>query len=229
VLVIRVTFADGATEDREDDSPCIGSMLDPALKHPSEERWYLWLDGDRWPLSFCGHNASPLSQWRGWGAWVWRITSGNGEPLAGRWESCRVETCEEQIARLTAERDAWERSARDIAAGSDARGATIWRLQNRLSRWYRRFTRVDVALRQWKPLAQAWQARCEEAQAGERAEKARADAAEKRLLQVDACVVCEAALLPPDEPPHCVDCCPTEEHEAEWERRCRGGKDGESK
>jgi len=105
VLVIRVTFADGATEDREDDSPCIGSMLDPALKHPSEERWYLWLDGDRWPLSFCGHSASPLSQWRGWGAWVWRITSGNGEPLAGRWESCRVETCEEQIARLTAERD----------------------------------------------------------------------------------------------------------------------------
>jgi hypothetical protein len=45
VLVIRVTFADGATEDREDDSPCIGSLLDPALKHPSEERWYLWLDG----------------------------------------------------------------------------------------------------------------------------------------------------------------------------------------
>ncbi len=104
--MIRVTFADGATEDRDDDSPCIGSLLDPALKHPSEERWYLWLDGDRWPLSFCGHSASPLSQWRGWGAWVWRITSGKGEPLAGRWESCHVETCEEQIARLTAERDA---------------------------------------------------------------------------------------------------------------------------
>lgn len=105
MLVIRVTFADGTTEDREDDSPCIGSMLDPALKHPSEERWYLWLDGDRWPLSFCGHNASPLSQWRGWGAWVWRITSGKDEPLAGQWAECRVETCEEQIARLTAERD----------------------------------------------------------------------------------------------------------------------------
>ena len=207
--MIRVTFAvDKATEDREDDSPCIGSLLDPALKHPSEERWYLWLDGDRWPLSFCGHSASPLSQWRGWGAWVWRITSGKGEPLAGRWESCHVETCEEQIARLTAERDAWERSARDIAAGSDARGATIWRLQNRLSRWYRRFTRVDVALRQWKPLAQAWQARCEEAQAGERAEKARADAAEKRLAglrawAVQACDVLAAELLPAELPPHC--------------------------
>lgn len=72
----------------------------------------------------------------------------------------RVESFEEQIARLTAERDAWERSARDIAAGSDARGATIWRLQNRLARWFRRFRRADVALRQWKPEAQAWQARC---------------------------------------------------------------------
>lgn len=31
------------------------------------------------------------------------------------------------------------------------------------------------------------------------------------------CVVCGAELLPPDAPPHCLDCHPTEEHEIEWE------------
>ncbi len=149
--MIRVTFADGATEDREDDTTC---RPDP---HSDFE--------------------SAIHLYRGS-----RVEVKRGDI----WDDCHVETFEEQIARLMAERDAWERSARDIAAGSDARGATIWRLQNRLSRWYRRFTRVDVALRQWKPLAQAWQARCEEAQAGERAEKARGDAAEKRLADLRA-------------------------------------------
>jgi hypothetical protein len=151
--VIRVTFADGATEDREDDSPCIGSMLDPALKHPSEERWYLWLDGDRWPLSFCGHSASPLSQWRGWGAWVWRITSAPNEPLAGQWAECHVESYPEQIDRLTAERDEEEQRA---------------------DRW-----RADYDHKQ-----EEWSSSCDILAADLATEKARADAAGKRLADL---------------------------------------------
>jgi hypothetical protein len=38
----------------------------------------------------------------------------------------------------------------------------------------------------------------------------------KALRLRDACVVCGADLLPPDAPPHCLDCNPTEEHEIAW-------------
>ena len=102
--MIRVTFADGY-EDREDDSPCIANVFEPVLRHPSEERWYLWFPDASPPFSFCARNVIPLSDWRGGGALVWRITSAANEPLAGQWAPCRVESYPEQIARLTAERD----------------------------------------------------------------------------------------------------------------------------
>jgi hypothetical protein len=190
--VIRVTFADGATEDREDDSDC----------YPDAHANFV----------------STLHINRGADV---RVKVGVDE-----WRLCYVETCEEQIARLTAERDEahqkyvlrdahallWKGWAREFLRQRDAES-------QRADRW-----RADYDHKQ-----EEWSSSCDILAAERDVEKARADAAEKRLLQVDACVVCEAALLPPDEPPHCVDCCPTEEHEAEWERRCRGGKDGESK
>ena len=103
--MIRVTFADGY-EDREDDSPCIANVFEPVLRHPSEERWYLWFPGATMPFSFCARTVRLLSALRGDGALVWRITSAPSEPLAGRWEECRVESYPEQIARLEWERDA---------------------------------------------------------------------------------------------------------------------------
>lgn len=56
---------------------------------------------------------------------VWRLTGHTEEPytLTGEWQSCRVETVEEQIARLTRERDAVIRDVRgfvyDIATNYD--------------------------------------------------------------------------------------------------------------
>ena len=192
MLVIRVTFADGATEDREDASPAR-------------------------PLPFLGGSIA-LGKCREYE--VVRVERN------GKWVKCRVESYPEQIARLEGERDAthqkyvlrdawallWKGWAREFLRQRDAES-------QRADRW-----RADYDHKQ-----EEWSSSCDILAAERDVEKARADAAEKRLLQVDACVVCEAALLPPDEPPHCVDCCPTEEHEAEWERRCRGGKDGESK
>jgi hypothetical protein len=124
--MIRVTFADGATEDREDDSPCI--ITDSAVAWTpanvidvdplselllSEERdpgmWVLTDKGGPLVLGPEHRQGARTSQLRGWrgSTWpaVWRITSAPNEPLAGQWAECRVETCEEQIARLTAERD----------------------------------------------------------------------------------------------------------------------------
>lgn len=115
----RVTFADGY-EDREDDSPCIANVFEPVLRHPSEDRWYLWFPDASPPFSFCARNVIRLSDWRGGGALVWRITSAPNEPLAGQWAECHVEGHEEQIARLTAERDA---ATRHLAAAVEQASA----------------------------------------------------------------------------------------------------------
>ena len=123
--MIRVTFADGATEDREDDSPCIANVFEPVLRHPSEERWYLYFPGAHPAFSFCARNVIRLSDWRGGGALVWRITSAPDEPLAGEWAECRVESYPEQIARLTGERDAAEKRLAGLRAWAVAMIA-IW-------------------------------------------------------------------------------------------------------
>jgi hypothetical protein len=78
--VIRVTFADGATEDREDDTTC---RPDP---HSDFE--------------------SAIHLYRGS-----RVEVKRGDI----WDDCHVETFEEQIARLMAERDG-ERARADKLA-----------------------------------------------------------------------------------------------------------------
>jgi len=51
----------------------------------------------------------------------------------------------EQELRCAEDRAAsWERAAKDIASGSDARGQTIWRLQNRLTRLRRHLRRAQA-------------------------------------------------------------------------------------
>lgn len=62
------------------------------------------------------------------------------------------------------QRDAWKAVAENIASGSDARGQTILRLQNRLRRWKRRAGRNNGARREWMTLAKAWEFRAKEAQ-----------------------------------------------------------------
>lgn len=105
---LQIRFADDTTEERDAASPCIFDLFDPVLKHPSEERWYLWLPDAERPLSFCGRSVRTLDTLRGERAMVWRITGQDAatKALIGEWQSAYVETREEQIERLTAERDA---------------------------------------------------------------------------------------------------------------------------
>lgn len=125
---ILVTFEDGATELRAANSPCVltdnpiewtpdnvvdfDSLSAEILNDPRDPG--LWVVTDRGgPLNLShdriGARTSQLRAWCGFkSVHVWRITGGRGkkEPLVGEWQSCRVETVEEQIARLTQERDA---------------------------------------------------------------------------------------------------------------------------
>lgn len=130
---ILVTYEDGTTEERDADSPCIANIFEPRLRHPSEERWYLYFPDAHPPLSFCAHSVRALRDWRG-EALVWRITGQDPETkaLIGLWEACRVETVDEQIERLARERDAkkaraarWKKAARRLRwwAQDEARGA----------------------------------------------------------------------------------------------------------
>jgi hypothetical protein len=109
-MLLQITFDDGTTELRNADSPCVADLFKPHLRHPSEDRWYHSFRGDSLPLWFCGHAVRPLRDTRG-GALVWRLTGGlgEGESLTGEWAACRVETVEEQVFRLTQERDAARR------------------------------------------------------------------------------------------------------------------------
>jgi hypothetical protein len=108
VLVIRVTFADGATEDREDASPAFSNgawiLPDPAtcaiVSVAGKMVGFSTPDGGETVSFGLEHTGRSFESCR-----VWRITSAPNEPLAGEWAECHVETCEEQIARLTTERD----------------------------------------------------------------------------------------------------------------------------
>lgn len=115
-MEILCTFEDSTTELRATDCPCVSAPMfvsDMEPQHPSEERWYLWFQDERFPLSFCGLTVRTLAFWRGGTAYVWRMTGQNPvtKAITGDWQSCHVESVNEQIARLTQERD----EARDVA------------------------------------------------------------------------------------------------------------------
>lgn len=100
--MIHVTFtADKATEDRFECSPalCSSAQYHPEILDPA--RW-------TWPaaLAYAATHHLAAGCARGRTVRVWRLTSGKGEQLAGQWAECHVESHEEQIARLTAEKDA---------------------------------------------------------------------------------------------------------------------------
>ena len=109
MMDILVTFPDGTTELRAPESACLSSIGDSRLRHPSEERWYLYFPEDHRPFSFCGMSVFRLRDVRGvWStARVWRLTGHTEEPytLTGEWQKVQIETVDEQIARLTRERD----------------------------------------------------------------------------------------------------------------------------
>lgn len=111
---IQVRFEDGTVETRDADTVCLPYWFDPPPKHPIEERWYLFFPGSDRPLSFCALDVWRLGDKRGWKTTaVWRITGQDPttKALTGKWATCRVETAEEQIERLTAERDKAERES----------------------------------------------------------------------------------------------------------------------
>ncbi len=89
---IEVTFADGTKELRSAESPCYPD-------HPLAPN----IPAGFWPLTF-----ATVGRLRGGVAWLWRETGPRveGVPLTGEWVRGRVETQEEQIDRLTRERDA---------------------------------------------------------------------------------------------------------------------------
>lgn len=116
---ILITYADGATEQRPGDSACLATIFEPPPKHPSEERWYLYFPGEALPLSFCAITVRPIESVRAFrNVYVWRLTGHTEEPytLTGEWQSCNVETVDEQIARLTRERDDARECACRLAA-----------------------------------------------------------------------------------------------------------------
>lgn len=123
---ILVTFPDGTTELRAANSPCAISDsplawtpinvtdIDPlSVELDDKTDPGLWVVTDRGgPLYLsrgrCGARTYQLRAWRGFESVdVWRITGQDAvtKALTGEWQSCRVETVDEQIARLTRERD----------------------------------------------------------------------------------------------------------------------------
>lgn len=116
---------------------------------------------------------------------VHRLTGRDAAALRYQRDAHAEEAGRERQRRMAAERDrddwrehsarGWEERNIHVARGNeylrqkneqhvlaDARGETIWKLQNRLTRWQRRYRRATVALHTWKPEAQAWKARAEE-------------------------------------------------------------------
>lgn len=109
---VLVRFEDGTTELRGSNSPALISTSAPPwtprdVREVRPEESYnpkaYWLDT---PGPWLGR-AHGLWTWRGSYVLLWRITGGRdkGKPLTGEWQSARVETVDEQIARLTRERD----------------------------------------------------------------------------------------------------------------------------
>jgi len=100
--VIRVAFPDGSHEDRPSNSPAY-----PDWMRPSDALYFGWHEGRfvAGPLT--------LANLRGSRAWAWRVTGQDSETKAlnGEWQRCKVETTDEQIARLETELD----EARDVA------------------------------------------------------------------------------------------------------------------
>lgn len=97
---VLVTFEDGTTELRPANSPAHfhpvrrlrGDVLGPGDYETA-------LDG-RWLTIARMRGQQAVSVWRETGV------RAEGKPLTGEWRACRVETVEEQIERLTLERDA---------------------------------------------------------------------------------------------------------------------------
>ncbi len=105
---ILVTFPDGTSELRAPDSACLWSLFDPPSRHPSEERWYLYFPDEARPLSFLARPVAMVRDVRGaHDVYVWRLTGHTEEPytLTGEWQAVHVETVDEQLSRLTRERD----------------------------------------------------------------------------------------------------------------------------
>ena len=115
---ILVTYEDGTTEFRDAACPCLMALDEPPTRSPSDglveieehERGPVWF--------FCDWTIWKIAELRGRSAYVWRNTGGwgQGEALTSEWASCRVETVDEQIARLTREREEARSCARRLAA-----------------------------------------------------------------------------------------------------------------
>lgn len=115
---ILVTFPDGTTELRAADSACLYSLFDPPPRHPSEERWYLYFPDAAHPFSFCARPVVTLVEVRGAAdVYVWRIAGQDAvtKALTGEWQRAQIETVDQQIERLTRERDVARALAREVA------------------------------------------------------------------------------------------------------------------
>jgi len=130
---VLITFEDGSTELRPANSPCVladepvtwtpVNVIDIDDLPTDDSDPGLWVVTDKGgPLRFSrnrrGARTSQLRAWRGFSTvLVWRIVACEllTGALCGEWQSATVETVDEQIARLTRERDAAVRAIGEAA------------------------------------------------------------------------------------------------------------------
>lgn len=128
---ILVTFPDGTTELRAANSLCVLDFESPPraphmAKHADIEGWCL----DGRVARQIGHvRGSPFS-------WSWRLTGHTEEPytLTGEWQKVQIETVDEQIERLTRERDT-EKERADAAEWRWTEAACFIRQNAKAAAW----------------------------------------------------------------------------------------------
>ena len=128
---ILVTYPDGTTELRAGNFPVrhpgqnyhpdlFGALGDTLLGSIADRRAWeraTLYTATHSPRERCGRGSHRL---------VWRITGGRpeGESLTGEWQMAYVELVDEQLARLTRERDAAEKRIADLRAWAEQAEAT---------------------------------------------------------------------------------------------------------
>lgn len=125
--MIKVTFADGTSDMRPEWSPCIQSFGSDAGDLPRAP--HLAAYADIGGLCIDGRSIREISTVRFplvFGRFHWRITGQDTttKALTGEWQEGHVESHDEQVVRLTSERDA-----------ALVRAATLYRKMHAISKY----------------------------------------------------------------------------------------------
>lgn len=130
-MEILITFEDGTKEFRDAACPCLlaNTALDELPTRSPADGLIDIEEHDRGPAWFtCGYTIFEIEDLRGLPAYVWRLTGRDSvtKALVGAWVAGRVETVDEQIARLTWERSMLCAEINATEAVIKAAGAPTW-------------------------------------------------------------------------------------------------------